>query len=99
MVDYLHDHVCDHIVDREPGHYHLAAVPMLVVLEQVDDDKQHLMDVHIFIQNSVITPLSILQRSVKSLKPCKKYKIMLCKLLDNPESETLTCKFVAKKDF
>ena len=29
MVDYLLEHVCD----REPGLYHLAAVPMLVVLE------------------------------------------------------------------
>ena len=45
MVDYLLGHICDHVVDREPELYHLAAVPMLVVLEQVDDDKQHLMDV------------------------------------------------------
>ena len=44
MVEYLLEHVCDHVVDREPGLYHFAAVPMLVVLEQVDD-KQHLMDV------------------------------------------------------
>ena len=32
------------VVVREPGLYHLAAVPLLVVLEQ-DDDEQHLMDV------------------------------------------------------
>ena len=44
MVDYLLEHVCDYVFDREPGIYHLAAVPMLVVLEQVDDG-QHLMDV------------------------------------------------------
>ena len=44
MVDYLLEHVCDHVFDREPGLYHLAAVPILVVLEQVDDE-QHLMDV------------------------------------------------------
>ena len=40
MVDYL----LEHVFDREPGFYHLAAVPLLVVLEQVDDEK-HLMDV------------------------------------------------------
>ena len=32
LVDYLLGHVCDHVVDREPGLYHLATVPMLVVL-------------------------------------------------------------------
>ena len=44
MVDYFLEHFCDHVVDREPGLYHLADVPMLVVLEQVDDE-QHPMDV------------------------------------------------------
>ena len=44
MVDYLLVHGCDHAVDRDRGLYHLAAVPMLVVLEQVDDE-QHIMDV------------------------------------------------------
>ena len=30
MVEYLLEHVCDHVVDREPGLYPLAAVLMLV---------------------------------------------------------------------
>jgi hypothetical protein len=52
LVDYLLGHVCDHVVDREPGLCHLAAGSILVVFEQVDeeqvednDDEQHLMDV------------------------------------------------------
>jgi hypothetical protein len=44
VVDYLLVHVCDHAVDRDRGLYHLAAVPMLVLREQVDDE-QHIMDI------------------------------------------------------
>ena len=37
LVDYSIVHRCDHVIDGEPGLFHLAAEPLLVVLEQTDD--------------------------------------------------------------
>ena len=43
-VDHLLEHALDHVVDGDPGLYHLAAVSMFDVLEQVGDKMPELLN-------------------------------------------------------
>ena len=38
QVDYSHGHCCDHVVDVEPGLFHLAVVSVLELIHDIDSD-------------------------------------------------------------